>query len=64
MYEEHPIQPMVQQPEFEHWPPMALTALMGASRHSYCSLADGSVFEEQVANLLPQHNFESAKFNN
>jgi hypothetical protein len=36
------------------------TAMTGISHHSYGSIAEGSAFEEQVANLLPQHNFESA----
>jgi hypothetical protein len=36
------------------------TALTGASRRSYGSIDEGSAFEEQVANLLPQHNFEPA----
>jgi hypothetical protein len=40
------------------------TALTGTSRRWYCSIVWFSVFEEQVANLLPQHLFESAWFNN
>jgi hypothetical protein len=34
------------------------TALTGASHRLYGSIAEGSAFEEQVANLLPQHDFE------
>jgi hypothetical protein len=40
------------------------TALTGTSRRLYGFLAWFSVFEDQVANLLPQHRFESAWFNN
>jgi hypothetical protein len=40
------------------------TALTGTSRRQYGSIAWFSVFEEQMANLLPQHFFESAWFNN
>jgi hypothetical protein len=36
------------------------TALTGACRRSYGSIAEGNAFEEQVANLLLQHSFESA----
>jgi hypothetical protein len=50
---------MAQQLEIKPWPRVALTALIGASCHSYGSLAEGDAFEEQVANLLPQRNFES-----
>jgi hypothetical protein len=37
---------------------------MGTSHRQYGFIAWFSVFEEQVANLLPQHRFESAWFNN
>jgi hypothetical protein len=40
------------------------TALTGTSHRQYSFIAWFSVFEEQVANLLPQHHFESAWFNN
>jgi hypothetical protein len=40
------------------------TALMGASCNSYDSIAESTAFEEQAANLLPQHDFKSAGFNN
>jgi hypothetical protein len=40
------------------------TARKGISRRLYGSIAEGSAFEDQVANQLPQQDFESSRFNN